>query len=159
MYQLNRGLVKAFFEAEWFSKIVLGRNQYADEIAALYLAGELPCPVVGRNIGVGFLRLGLEAVKWFHPAGSIVMPRAGLYRVPRPGRKQICVGCDWGISIRISENGKDLQDLHEVNDCPRIYVKPELSREFLEAIRESGYNVMEESLSARSDILSALGRN
>ncbi|MCH1772078.1 MULTISPECIES: hypothetical protein [Metallosphaera] len=156
MLQLDREFVKAYFEAQWFSRFVMGRELDADEIAGMYLAERFPYPVAGKNIGAGFLRLGLEAIKWFHPSGSIARPEVQLYVVPRPTRRQICVNCDWGISIRVSENGKDLQDLAEVRDCPRIYVKPNLGEEVIHVIQENGLDPIEESNLARIEVLNSL---
>ncbi|MCG3109811.1 hypothetical protein L3N51_02107 [Metallosphaera sp. J1] len=156
MIQLDRDFVRAYLEAQWFSRFVMGRDLEADEIAGMYLAERFPYPVAGKNLGAGFLRLGLEAVKWFHPSGSISRPEAKLYVIPRPGKRQICVDCDWGISVRVSENGKDLQDIAEVRDCPRVYVKPDLTDELIQVIEENGFNLKEESNLARVEVLNSL---
>ncbi|MEM4080325.1 MAG: hypothetical protein QXY37_03285, partial [Metallosphaera sp.] len=88
-----------------------------------------------------------------------VQPRAGLYLIPRPHKRQICIGCDWGLSIKVSNIGKDFQDLEEVRDCPRVYVKPDIKDEMIEVFVENGYEIEREQLLAKKEILGALAQN
>jgi len=146
-------VVKAFFMAEQFSRIVMGRDLGSDELAGLILGERSQLPVAGKNIAVAFLRLGLEAVKWYHPSGGVYMPSAKLFVVPRPFTRQICIGCDWGIAVKEGEPGKDLGDLYESRDCPRVLVSKGIRSEFLEEVRVEGYNVAEEEEIARREVI------
>ncbi|QKR00348.1 hypothetical protein GWK48_08145 [Metallosphaera tengchongensis] len=159
MYVLERDVIRAYFNANAFSEIVMKRPLGPEEIGGMFISMKRDYPVVGKNLGVAFLRLGLDAIKWFLPSGSVAMAKAKLFALPVPYRRQICIGCDWGIAVRASESGVDLQDLREARECPRIYVSNEIGKEVLEVAQENGYDLERERERARLEILTAMGQD